>query len=317
MTRVALGLGSNEGDSLTHLRNAVSHLEALGEVQAVSSLYETDPVGGPPQASYLNAVAVLETEFSPLDLLDRIRHVEQSEGRVRRERWGSRTLDIDIVVYGDDRIDLPSLQIPHPRAKERRFVLEPLAEVWPEAEVNDGLSAREALEEVQDQRAIRWEGDWLTRTPSRERAARLWVAAQIVGLALYAGALAAGHTTDLGGLTLMLGAVLALGGLGLAGWALLALGAELSPYPQPLPDAELVERGPYRIVRHPIYGGIALALIGVAIAAESLGGLVAALGMAVFFHRKLETEERALRIGVPGYGEYQQRVKHRLVPFLW
>jgi 2-amino-4-hydroxy-6-hydroxymethyldihydropteridine diphosphokinase len=128
--RAFLGLGSNLGDRAAYLQGAV---DALPDVVAVSRFYETDPVGGPEgQPPYLNAVVELDTEMSPGDLLDWCRRLEAAAGRVRTERWGPRTLDVDVLLVGDLVIDEPDLQVPHPRMWERSFVLIPLAELAPE-----------------------------------------------------------------------------------------------------------------------------------------------------------------------------------------
>lgn len=138
MARVALGLGSNLNDRLTHLRRAVVALGAIGTLVGSSSVYETAPVGGPAQGPFLNAVGVIDTARSPETLLAEIRAVERVEGRERRLRWGPRTLDLDLLLYDRDVVDLPGLNIPHPRMLERRFVLVPLLEAWPEAVLPDG-----------------------------------------------------------------------------------------------------------------------------------------------------------------------------------
>ena len=104
----------------------------MGPVGAVSSVYETAPVGGPDQGDYLNAVVLAETDLPPADVLERLLDIERGMGRERRERWGPRTIDLDLLVYGDRSVDVPGLTVPHPRMAERRFVLEPLAEVWPD-----------------------------------------------------------------------------------------------------------------------------------------------------------------------------------------
>lgn len=130
MTRAFLGMGSNLGDRLENLRRAV---ELLGERGAhlirSSRVYETVPVGGPPQADFLNAVAEVETELSPLDLLQACQVVEREMGRRREERWGPRPIDLDILSFGEDEIDHPDLQVPHPRMHQRAFVLVPLLEL--------------------------------------------------------------------------------------------------------------------------------------------------------------------------------------------
>jgi 2-amino-4-hydroxy-6-hydroxymethyldihydropteridine diphosphokinase len=131
MPSVYLGLGSNLGDRKAHLASAVASLGYLGSIEAGSPIYETVPVGGPDQGSYLNAVVKLETELSPGHLLDDLLEIEIAAGRVRDEKWGPRTLDLDILTYDDERIDEPGLTVPHPEMRNRRFVLMPLADVAP------------------------------------------------------------------------------------------------------------------------------------------------------------------------------------------
>ncbi|MBV8563801.1 MAG: 2-amino-4-hydroxy-6-hydroxymethyldihydropteridine diphosphokinase [Actinobacteria bacterium] len=133
--RVFVGLGSNLGDREATIRAAVAALgdEAGVEVVAVSTLRETDPVGYVDQPPFLNGVAELETELPARDLLERLLAVERRFGRVREgiPAQGPRTLDLDLLLYGDDEFDEPGLTVPHPRLHERRFVLEPLAELAP------------------------------------------------------------------------------------------------------------------------------------------------------------------------------------------
>ena len=129
--RAFLGMGSNVGDSRALLRDAV---DALGdEVVAVSPLYETEPVGGPlGQSRYLNIVVELDADRTPRELLDQCKALEAAAGRVRGERWGPRTLDVDILLVDDLEVDEPDLVVPHPRMRERRFVMAPLADLAPE-----------------------------------------------------------------------------------------------------------------------------------------------------------------------------------------
>ena len=132
---VVLALGSNLGDRLANLQGGVDVLCAgpgLGAV-AVSPVYETAPVGGPDQPDYLNAVLVAVTSLPPRAVLDRVRAAEQARQRVRGPRWGSRTLDVDVIVYGDVVSGDPELTLPHPRAHARAFVLAPWHDVDPEA----------------------------------------------------------------------------------------------------------------------------------------------------------------------------------------
>jgi 2-amino-4-hydroxy-6-hydroxymethyldihydropteridine diphosphokinase len=125
--RAYLGLGSNLGDRGQHLRAAVA---ALPDVVAVSPVYETEPVGGPPgQSPYLNVVVALDTTLSPRQLLDVGRRLEAAAGRVRTEKDGPRTLDVDVLLVGDLAVHEPDLVVPHPRMWQRRFVLAPLADL--------------------------------------------------------------------------------------------------------------------------------------------------------------------------------------------
>ncbi|MFI5183785.1 MAG: 2-amino-4-hydroxy-6-hydroxymethyldihydropteridine diphosphokinase [Vicinamibacteria bacterium] len=142
---VFLGLGSNLGDREENLTRGLAGLEAEGfGVIARSSLYETEPVGGPPQGPYLNQVVRGETDLTPEALLAACLRVEAALGRVRRERFGPRTLDLDILIYGDRVQDAPGLELPHPRLHERLFVLVPLAEVGADAvHPRLGLTLRE------------------------------------------------------------------------------------------------------------------------------------------------------------------------------
>jgi 2-amino-4-hydroxy-6-hydroxymethyldihydropteridine diphosphokinase len=129
MTRAYLALGANLGDRLASLREAVTRLEERGARFLRSSrVYETEPVG-PPQPDYLNAVIEVETDLSPRDLLAACLGVEEAMGRVRAERWGPRVIDLDILTLGEEEIDEPDLQIPHPRMHERAFVMIPLLEL--------------------------------------------------------------------------------------------------------------------------------------------------------------------------------------------
>jgi 2-amino-4-hydroxy-6-hydroxymethyldihydropteridine diphosphokinase len=127
--RAFLGLGSNLGDRWAHLRAATARLP---DVVATSRVYETDPVGGPPQGKYLNMVVELSTELAPEELLAAARDAEAAAGRARAERWGPRTLDVDILLVGDLSVSTPDLQVPHPRLWDRGFVLVPLADLAPD-----------------------------------------------------------------------------------------------------------------------------------------------------------------------------------------
>jgi 2-amino-4-hydroxy-6-hydroxymethyldihydropteridine diphosphokinase len=130
-----LAIGSNLGDRLETLQGGVDAIAGIERVRvtAVSPLYETAPVGGPPQPDYLNAVILVRTTLPPCDLLDQLHEIEAAFDRVRLVRWDARTLDIDIITYGDERGDDPELTLPHPRAAERAFVLAPWHDLDPGA----------------------------------------------------------------------------------------------------------------------------------------------------------------------------------------
>ncbi len=157
MTRVALALGSNVGDRVAHLdaaKRAIAH--RIGPVVAESALYETAPIGGPEQGPYLNAVVVVETDLPPTAVLARVLDIERSRGRERGERWAPRTLDVDIVLHGEATVNEPGLTVPHPRLAERRFVVEPLLDAWPEAALPDGTRVADLLPAVADQQVVEY-----------------------------------------------------------------------------------------------------------------------------------------------------------------
>ena len=134
MERVYIGLGSNLAEPRQQLRNALDALENIpsSRLADVSSLYVSDPLGPPDQPRYYNAVAVLDTSLAPLALLDALQAIEQAQGRERKaERWGPRTLDLDILLFGDRVLAEPRLTVPHYHLHARPFVLYPLAEVAP------------------------------------------------------------------------------------------------------------------------------------------------------------------------------------------
>jgi 2-amino-4-hydroxy-6-hydroxymethyldihydropteridine diphosphokinase len=142
-----VGLGSNLGDRQDNLSRALERLEELGPVR-VSSVQETDPVGVTDQPRFLNAVAEVETELPARELLVRLLAIERSLGRDRATevRWGPRTIDLDLLLYGDETIDEPGLTVPHPRLAERRFVLEPLHELDPALTLPDGRAVKDLLD---------------------------------------------------------------------------------------------------------------------------------------------------------------------------
>lgn len=153
--RVAIGLGSNLGDREATLRAAIARVHALpmSAVLSVSRFHETVPVGPVAQGMFLNACAVVATGLEPLHFIYELQAIELAAGRDRTsgERWGPRTLDLDVLLWGDRQIDLPGLRVPHPRMHERRFVLAPLVEVWPQHGVIPGtrLTLDQALARAQ------------------------------------------------------------------------------------------------------------------------------------------------------------------------
>ena len=157
-TRAAIGLGSNLGDRRAHLDAAFRGLKNLGTLISRSSFYETAPIGNVDQDWYLNSAVLLDTDLGPRSLLDEMLAIELARDRMRSERWGPRTLDLDILLYGLDVIDEPRLTIPHPEMLNRRFVLEPLLEIWPEATLPDGTPIEGFLGDVKDQGLVRLAG---------------------------------------------------------------------------------------------------------------------------------------------------------------
>ena len=131
MTVAYVGLGANLGDREATLRHALELLGEHVELEAVSSFRETEPVGVSDQPLFVNAAARIRTELPPRELLDVLLAIERTLGRERRERWGPRTIDLDLLLYGDATVAEDRLAVPHPRLHERRFVLEPLAELDP------------------------------------------------------------------------------------------------------------------------------------------------------------------------------------------
>lgn len=165
--RVVIALGSNLGRRIENLQGAVDSLfDAPGlTFVAVSPVYETDPVGGPEQGPYLNAVVIAESMLDPRTLLDRAQSVENAFGRERRERWGPRTLDVDLITVGNLMSDDPELTLPHPRAHERAFVLVPWAQADPAA-VLPGRGSVAALLADTDQSGVRLRPDLVLEPPA-------------------------------------------------------------------------------------------------------------------------------------------------------
>jgi 2-amino-4-hydroxy-6-hydroxymethyldihydropteridine diphosphokinase len=148
LTRAYVGLGANLGPREVTILRAVDLLGATPgiEVLELSQLRETDPVGVTDQPAFLNGAVGVDTTLSPRQLLDELLRIERELGRVRDgERWGPRTIDLDLLVYGDEIVDEPGLRIPHPRLHEREFALEPLADLEPELEIPGLGNVSEAL----------------------------------------------------------------------------------------------------------------------------------------------------------------------------
>ena len=131
--KAVIALGSNLGNRELYIDSAVAELAKVIEITHLSTNHETDPVGGPEQPKYLNAIAIAETELDPRGLLIIMLEIENRLGRKREVNWGPRTIDLDLIVFGDEVIDSEVLVLPHPRAHERKFVLEPWLEIDPGA----------------------------------------------------------------------------------------------------------------------------------------------------------------------------------------
>lgn len=156
MTLAYIGLGSNLGDRASYIQGALEKLDAAPGIQLLrtASLYETAPWGKTDQDWFLNTVAEVASELSPKELLQRLLEIENTLGRTREVKWGPRTIDLDLLLYGNEKVDLPHLQVPHPRLAERAFVLIPLGELCPEMILPAG-PVKELAAEVAAGQAIR------------------------------------------------------------------------------------------------------------------------------------------------------------------
>lgn len=145
--RSFIGLGSNLDGPVAQVERALVALAQLPDsrLSAVSSLYRSAPIGPPGQDDYINAVAMFDTCLPPLALLDALQAIEKQQGRVRGERWGARSLDLDLLLYGGEVISEAHLSVPHPEMFRRNFVLQPLFELAPELSFPDGSSLRERV----------------------------------------------------------------------------------------------------------------------------------------------------------------------------
>ncbi|ENM8063064.1 2-amino-4-hydroxy-6-hydroxymethyldihydropteridine diphosphokinase [Vibrio vulnificus] len=148
MITAYIAIGSNLADPVSQAKSAIEALKTLpkSRLLVASQLYSSSPMGPQDQPDYINAVAAIETELTPLELLDCTQAIELEQGRVRKEeRWGPRTLDLDIILYGDEVIDSERLTVPHYGMKEREFVLYPLAEIAPNLTLPDGTELSQLL----------------------------------------------------------------------------------------------------------------------------------------------------------------------------
>ncbi|MEK4563191.1 2-amino-4-hydroxy-6-hydroxymethyldihydropteridine diphosphokinase [Alkalihalobacillus sp. FSL R5-0424] len=158
MPNVYISLGSNMESRFGYLEKAISKLRLMkdSEVTAVSSIYETDPVGYVDQPSFLNLVVCLNTTLSPFELLAETQQIENQLGRKREIRWGPRTIDLDILLYDQENMKMESLTLPHPRMWQRSFVIIPLLELAPDLSFDlQGVTLKEVYNQLQDKEGVR------------------------------------------------------------------------------------------------------------------------------------------------------------------
>ncbi|MDH3249102.1 MAG: 2-amino-4-hydroxy-6-hydroxymethyldihydropteridine diphosphokinase [Acidimicrobiia bacterium] len=313
MTRYVIGLGSNLGDRIGTLRHALDELDAVGDIVAVSGIYRSAPIG-PEQPEFLNSIVVLDTGLEPGSLLEVIGVIEFEAGRRRLQPAGPRTLDLDILA-GPTILSGGELTMPHPRWSERRFVLEPLSEIWEVAQPIAGIDPEAlaaAIEETANQDVERLAGSEWRNEPGRGTS---WVVIQAVVFALVIGfALVAPDTMTAavrwpGAAFGIAGALLMLAGVR-------GLGRNLTAFPEPVKYGELSDEGVYGLVRHPIYGANVLLLMGVALLGRSWLAFLCAAGAGLFFWMKAGAEEVRLGLRYGGYAAYRRKVPHRLLPWI-
>lgn len=274
---------------------------------AVSPVYRTAPVGVHGHPDYLNAVVLIDTELSAQQLMRALLAVEHAAGRSRAETPQPRPIDLDLLLYGDARIDELNLVVPHPRLLDRRFVLEPLRDVWADAPIPGDQSVGEALAAVSDQDVV-----------PAERGGG-WVAVQ----ALLAAALLAAAIWDRGSLGLSgvwfqwIGRAIIVAGAVQAVVGLRHLGSQLTAFPEPLSQGSLIDTGVYGLVRHPLYGANVMLIAGLALHQNSSWAIVVAVVSAGFYVFKAISEEQRLVFRYPAYRAYQQKVRARLIPFVF
>lgn len=150
MHKVYIGLGSNLNQPLEQLNKAVQTLSQLSELNnlVVSTFYQSKPVGPQDQPDFVNAVASFLTNLSPLDVLNTLQNIEQDHNRVRERHWGPRTLDLDLLLYDNEQINLPRLTVPHPLMLERGFVIKPLADLAPDLQLSNGATVSQHLDKL-------------------------------------------------------------------------------------------------------------------------------------------------------------------------
>ncbi|MCK5392485.1 MAG: 2-amino-4-hydroxy-6-hydroxymethyldihydropteridine diphosphokinase [Deltaproteobacteria bacterium] len=155
MQRVFIGIGSNLGDAIGNCKMALDEIGNFAEIVRISSLYETEPVGNEDQPNFINCAAEIRTDISPHELLTHLNRIEEKLGRVRGEKWGPRTIDLDIIFYDDLVMRENNLIIPHPRAHLRRFVLEPICEIDPDFIHSElKISVLELLKNLPDKKKV-------------------------------------------------------------------------------------------------------------------------------------------------------------------
>lgn len=148
MNEAFIGLGSNLNTPMEQLQQAISQLKQHAEITQVtlSKFYSSKPVGPQDQPDYVNAVAIITTSLAPIPLLDALQAIENSQHRVRERHWGPRTLDLDLLRYNNDKIDMDRLTVPHPFMLERGFVIKPMADLAPNMRLHNGKTVIEQLE---------------------------------------------------------------------------------------------------------------------------------------------------------------------------
>jgi 2-amino-4-hydroxy-6-hydroxymethyldihydropteridine diphosphokinase len=309
--KVAISLGSNLGDRLGNLRFAIERLSRSFSLTAVSSLYLTSPVGGPAQNDYLNAVALIDSDQSPIEILSQLQGIEAAAGRVRQERFGPRTLDLDLVAVEGVTWAGADLELPHPRSHQRRFVVEPLIEVWPEAPLSGGPAAS-LMRTLQGQQVVRLASQWQTDPLHFVSRGAAWVVGQLTllaGIALLV--LLTGFWPPTG--WSWLGLIPIALSLFLMGAGARELGGALTPNPTPR-FAKLAEAGVYKIVRHPIYMGVLLGALGAMVLWRAWWAILPIAALAAFLWLKARFEERRLRVIYPAYSAYAERVPSTILP---